>query len=136
MFTSNILTRATVGILFCLFSLFSYAEQTPEISQQQVVKLLEAPEKNSFVILDVRSPDEFNQGHINGAINIAHHEIETKHSQLSNYKNSLVIVHCRSGRRAVSAENTLKEQGFTNVQHLAGDMNAWQDAKLPLITKP
>jgi len=45
----------------------------------------------------------------------------------------MIVVHCRSGRRAIVAESVLQDNGFLNVRHLEGDMNAWVKAKLPLI---
>ena len=48
------------------------------------------------------------------------------------FKDQTVVVHCRSGRRAVSAENDLRAAGFSDLRHLEGDMNSWQAADLPL----
>lgn len=110
------------------------ANETPQISQQEFLASLEQPNHN-IVLLDVRSEEEYNKGHIAGAINISHDTIEDNLAALSQYKNSKVVVYCRSGRRAGLAEAVLTSNGFTNVIHLTGDMNAWLDAKLPAVSK-
>lgn len=110
------------------------ASETPQISQQEFLASLEQPNHN-IVLLDVRSEEEYNKGHIAGAINISHDTVEDNLAALSQYKNSKVVVYCRSGRRAGLAEAVLTSNGFTNVIHLTGDMNAWLDAKLPVVSK-
>ena len=88
---------------------------------------------NKPLVLDVRSADEFAEGHIAGAINISHDEINANLSKIMAYKDQTVVVHCRSGRRAISAENDLRAAGFSDLRHLDGDMNAWQAADLPIV---
>jgi rhodanese-related sulfurtransferase len=83
-------------------------------------------------ILDVRSADEYAGGHIAGAVNIPHTDVATRTNELPTDKNTEIIVHCRSGRRATVAEATLAELGFTNVRHLEGDYMGWEAASLPL----
>jgi rhodanese-related sulfurtransferase len=83
--------------------------------------------------LDVRTAEEFSKGHIEGAINIRHTKINANLNKIIAFKDQTVVVHCKSGRRALSAENDLRAAGFSNLLHLEGDMNAWQAADLPLI---
>ncbi len=120
-------------ILFTYAAFFSFADQVNSISQSQLLSMLNAPKAEPFVVLDVRSPEEFSQGHIQGAINVSHDQIEQHLNQLSQYKDTLVVVHCRSGRRAQVAEAVLTKQGFSKLHHLAGDYNAWLAADLPLV---
>lgn len=108
---------------------------TPVISQQALVSKLTAKsttESTNIIVLDVRTPDEFAEGHIKGAINISHDQINNQLDEIIAYKDQTVVVHCRSGRRAVSAEQALIAAGFSDVLHLEGDILAWQAAKLPL----
>lgn len=121
--------------VFTLFSLSVFADQTPKISQAELITLLAQPNNSDFFVLDVRTPKEYNNGHIEGAINISHNTITKNFSFLDSYKNKMIVVHCQSGRRAVSAENALKENGFHNIRHLEGDMLGWVAAKLPVIKK-
>jgi rhodanese-related sulfurtransferase len=124
--------KSTLLLLLSLASFLSFAEQTATISQQDLLALMATPASKT-IILDVRTAKEFSQGHIKGAINISHDQIENNLNKIIGYKNQKVVVHCRSGRRAESAENALRAAGFSNLRHLDGDMNGWQAANLPLI---
>jgi rhodanese-related sulfurtransferase len=124
--------KTTLILLLSLTSFISFAEQTITITQQDLLALMATPTSNT-IILDVRTAKEFSQGHIKGAINISHDQIKTNLNKIIGYKNQTVVVHCRSGRRAVSAENALRAAGFSDLRHLDGDMNGWQAANLPLI---
>lgn len=123
---------STLVILLSLFSLFTFAEPTTTISQQALLTLMATPANNT-VVLDVRSPEEFAEGHIKGAINISHEQINANLKKIIAFKDQTVVVHCRSGRRAISAENDLRAAGFSDLRHLDGDMKAWQAADLPLV---
>jgi len=117
-----------------LFATVIYASETPQISQQELLTALKVPNHN-IVVLDVRSAEEYENGHLVGAINVSHDTIADRLNQLSRYKNSTVVVYCRSGRRADFAENILTNNGFKNLRHLTGDMNGWLEARLPIVTK-
>jgi len=125
----------TLFIVFIstIISLTACAEPTKKVSQQELLSLMAQENGQEFVVLDVRTAEEFDEGHIAGAINVSHDEIADNMTKLTSYKDKLVIVHCRSGRRAASAEDDLLESGFTKLRHLEGDMNSWQSAKLPLV---
>ncbi|MDT0603175.1 rhodanese-like domain-containing protein [Thalassotalea castellviae] len=120
-------------ILLACFSLFSHANKISNISQQQLLSLQHAAKAPEFIVLDVRSKEEFNAGHIKGALNISHDSIEQHLDKLSGYQDKTVVVHCRSGRRAEIAEATLQANGFTQLKHLTGDYKAWESADLPLV---
>ncbi len=120
-------------LAFSLFSTALFASETPQISQQELLTALKAPSHN-IVVLDVRSGEEYKNGHLVDAINISHNTIAEKLELLSQYKNSTLVVYCRSGRRAGVAEHILTENGFKNLRHLTGDMNGWLKAGLPVVT--
>lgn len=120
-------------LAFSLLTTATFASETSQISQQELITALKAPNHN-IVVLDVRSAQEYDNGHLVNAINISHNTVSEKLNQLSQYQNSTVVVYCRSGRRAGIAENILINNGFTNVRHLTGDMNGWLEAKLPIVT--
>ena len=76
--------------------------------------------QSDYIILDVRRPDEFAQGHIPNAINIANESIGTSEiAQLPN-KNQLILVYCRSGRRSKEAAAKLVTLGYTNIVEFGG----------------
>lgn len=71
-----------------------------------------------MVFVDVREPDEFAGGHVNGAINIPPAELMTgAHKLDSTAKDESIIVYCRTGSRSAVAIHMLKELGFTNLKN-------------------
>lgn len=76
--------------------------------------------KAEGVWIDVRTADEFNQGHLQDAVNIEHREIGEKISQLKLAKDAQINLYCRSGRRAEVAMAELKKLGYTNVTNHGG----------------
>ena len=78
------------------------------------------------VLLDVRSVEEFNAGHISGAINIPHTEIAEKISGIVPEKSTPLYLYCRSGRRVGIAMEALKACGYANMYNLGGMEEAAQ----------
>ena len=77
------------------------------------------PEPGALLI-DVRSVEEFNSGHLAGAINIVHTEIAEKISAVAPDKSTPLYLYCRSGRRVGIAMETLKNSGYTTMYNLGG----------------
>lgn len=86
----------------------------------------------SLVIVDVRTAEEFAQGHVPGAINIPHDKVADRIQELMGAKSKDVVVYCRSGRRSGMAAETLQAHGFTSLLQLEGNLQGWADAKLPV----
>jgi len=86
------------------------------------------------VVVDVRSDKEFQEGHIVNAMHIPLGILEKRLTELKDYKNSSLIVVCRSGTRSSSAATILNKQGFESVKNLSGGMLAWGSANLPVTT--
>ena len=76
--------------------------------------------KENYVILDVRTMEEFAEGHIEGAILIPDYEIGEKAESVLTDKNQLILVYCRSGRRSKNAASELAALGYTNIQEFGG----------------
>ena len=72
------------------------------------------------LILDTRTREEYDQGHIPGAIQISHDEITEKAEEVLTDKNQLILVYCRSGRRSKIAAEALVELGYTNIKEFGG----------------
>ena len=100
------------------------------VSSETASLLMQKVQNDEWLLIDVRSPEEFAEGHIPGAINMPHSEIESYVSQLD--KDQRIIVYCHSGRRAMLTLETLKSRSFTDVSHLEGDMMGWNAAGLPV----
>jgi len=77
------------------------------------------------LILDVRSAEEYAEGHVPGAINIPYDQLSSRLAEISSHKNKEVVLYCRSGKRAGIAANILQSAGFSKLLHLDGDMNGW-----------
>jgi rhodanese-related sulfurtransferase len=89
---------------------------------------VQGPEARQLVaagarLLDVRSPEEFNGGHLPGAINIPVQQLEGRTGEVGPPDHD-VVVYCRSGHRSTRAAELLRERGFTKVHNL-GPMTAW-----------
>lgn len=82
-------------------------------------------QKQGAVLLDVRTPQEFAEGHVDGALNIPVQELESKLASLPAKKDQDVVVYCRSGIRSAKASGILKGAGFTRVHDL-GAMSNWR----------
>ncbi len=92
-----------------------------DISPQELIQKIEQGEK--FVLLDVRSEEEYRLGHIKDAILIPHTEIESRYKELG-CKCREIVVYCRSGRRSVTASKALVRLGFGRVKNLSGGIKA------------
>ena len=78
------------------------------------------PARAQGVWIDVRSPEEFNEGHLQGAVNVPHDQIASQIARISPDKTAPVNLYCRSGRRAEAALQELKKMGYTNVTNHGG----------------
>ena len=89
-----------------------------QISMNEAVKMMK-DEKN-YIILDVRRPDEYAEGHIPGAINVPNEEIGTTEIAELPDKSQMILVYCRSGRRSKEASEKLVKLGYTNIVEFGG----------------
>lgn len=76
--------------------------------------------EKDYIILDVRTREEYDEIHIPGAILIPDYEIKEKATDILKDKNQLILVYCRSGRRSKIAANSLIEMGYTNIREFGG----------------
>ena len=89
-----------------------------QISMDEAVTMM--AEETGYIILDVRRADEFAEGHIPGAINVANESIGTDEIPELPDKNQLIMVYCRSGRRSKEAAEKLVKLGYTNIVEFGG----------------
>jgi rhodanese-related sulfurtransferase len=89
-----------------------------QITTEEAKKIMDSGEEH--IILDTREQDEFDEGHIPGAILIPYTEIENKAIELIPDKDKLILVYCRSGRRSKIAAEALSKLGYTNVKEFGG----------------
>ena len=87
----------------------------------------------SLAVLDVRTPAEYAEGHIPGAVNIMHTELAARVGELADARDRDVVVYCRTGRRAGEALGVLEQSGFRRLFHLKGDYTRWSEEKRPVV---
>jgi rhodanese-related sulfurtransferase len=88
------------------------------ITAQEAKEIMDTEE--GYIILDVRTQEEYDEGHIPGAIQISHEEIEARAEEVLTDKDQLILVYCRSGRRSKIAAEALAELGYTNIKEFGG----------------
>jgi rhodanese-related sulfurtransferase len=88
------------------------------ITQEEAKRIIDTEE--GYIILDVRTIEEFESGHIPGAILIPDYEIEEKAPEQLTDKSQLILVYCRSGRRSKIASEELVKLGYTNIKEFGG----------------
>ena len=93
-----------------------------QISMDEAVTMME--EESGYIILDVRTQEEFRERHIPNAINIPNETIGSEDIQELPDKDQLILVYCRSGNRSKQASGKLAELGYTNIVEIGG-INDW-----------
>jgi rhodanese-related sulfurtransferase len=88
------------------------------ITAEEAKRIMDSEE--GYIILDVRTQEEYDQGHIPGATQISHEEIKEKAEKVLTDKDQLILVYCRSGRRSKIAAEVLVELGYTNIKEFGG----------------
>ena len=88
------------------------------ITAEEAKQIMDSEE--GYIILDVRTQEEYDQGHIPGAILIPDTEIKAKAEEDLTDKDQLILVYCRSGRRSKLAAEALVELGYTNIKEFGG----------------
>lgn len=93
-----------------------------QISMDEAVSMME--EETDYIILDVRTPEEFAEKHIPGAVNVPNETIKTQKIPELPKEDQLILVYCRSGNRSKQASEKLAKIGYTNVYEFGG-INDW-----------
>ena len=123
--------RSLLAAVAFTFAAVSHAGDTPKIDQASLLERIESKD-TSLVILDVRTPEEYAAGHIPGAINIPYTHLPSRISEVADAADKDIVVYCAIGVRAERGAERLRENGFTKLLHLDGDMKAWEAQKRPL----
>jgi len=98
------------------------------ITSQELIWLM----NQGALVLDIRKPDEFAQGHVNGARHLPSDKILSAGDSFKRFKDKPVIVYCDSGSLAAAAVRQLNEQGFTKAFTLRGGFASWRAENLPI----
>ncbi|MES2657428.1 MAG: rhodanese-like domain-containing protein [Verrucomicrobiota bacterium] len=107
-----------------------------EVAKDQPLKVGQAAGKIAagVQLLDVRTPEEWDEGHLKGAkrVGIADDDFVARVKEIFDPKKP-VVVYCRSGKRSAKAAKQLQDAGFTNLHDMAGGIIAWQKEGKPVV---
>jgi rhodanese-related sulfurtransferase len=98
------------------------------ITSQDLIRLM----NQGALVLDIRKPEEFQQGHVNGAKHLPADQILTAGDSFKRFKDKPVVVYCDSGSLAAAAVRQLNQQGFTKAFTLRGGFSGWRAENLPV----
>jgi len=123
--------KAFISIVILLFSslMVINAKSVTETNSKSVSAMLQKSHK--WVVLDVRTAEEFNQGHIKGAINIDIRQPNALENIDKLDHNAKYIVHCRTNHRSKIAVDHMRQNGFKTVYQMMDGMDGWIQNKLP-----
>jgi rhodanese-related sulfurtransferase len=124
------LAAAAIASVGLLAGCSSNNEATKKVDPVEFSEVIAQP---GVIILDVRTPEEFNAGHIPNAINInvADSNFFSEVSKLD--KNATFAVYCRSANRSAVATNEMAELGFTDMYDMQGGIIDWEAAGGPVV---
>ncbi|HEU4431604.1 MAG TPA: rhodanese-like domain-containing protein [Myxococcota bacterium] len=128
----------TLAALTGLLTLVACSEPAIESAQpvqpDQLAALLAG--EDAPLLLDVRTPEEFAQGHVPGAKLVPVQELEARLGELEMYETRGVVAYCEVGGRAAKAAELLRAKGFANVRLLDGSMQRWREEQREIETGP
>ncbi len=116
--------RAITLAALLLLPTLAGAGSFPSVDISQLEAILASPA--GPVLLDVRSAEEFREGHVPGALHLPIDQLPDRIDELQPFRSRGVIAYCEHGRRATRALDLLAEKGFTNLRLLRGHMNSWR----------
>jgi phage shock protein E len=128
------LMRKPASLLLALLAAAAVAGDKPVlgVTAEQVHERLTANAPKPLIV-DVREPDEFSAGHIDGAVLAPLASVVERLGSVG--KDREIVLVCRSGRRSANAYGILADQGYTNLRNLEGGMLAWARAGFPVVKK-
>jgi rhodanese-related sulfurtransferase len=100
------------------------------VTVQEAAELRRGDDGEGALIVDVREPNEFAQGRVEGAVLLPLGQFAARYTELPRDRKLLML--CRSGARSASATQFLAAQGFDNAANIEGGMIAWHNAGLPM----
>ncbi len=129
-----ILLLATLSL--CIVDLLelqiAYASPYTSIDVDTAYNMITNGSYPDLVALDVRTQNEYDSGHIYGAVWIPHTELEARIAELASHEDHEMIVYCKSGGRSVTASEILDSHNFTKVYNMLGGISAWKSADYPV----
>jgi rhodanese-related sulfurtransferase len=132
-FISNNILPISLAVFSGIMLLWSFfGNRFRGIKEVNSAGALQLINHKSAVVLDVREPSEYDAGHVLNSKLIPLGRLKERIGELEKYKDGSIVVVCRSGNRSGTACFILGKQGFSQAYNLAGGVQAWQKAGLPL----
>ncbi len=115
----------------------SPGQEIANVTAKEAFDLIQANKDDpDFVILDVRTPEEFSEGHIENATNLDYYS-ETFREELDQLdKSKIYLMHCRSGGRSSQAITIMEELDFLKVYHMNDGIIGWEAGGFPVMSSP
>ena len=113
-----------IAILSLIFSFSCELLSSPEIniiSESDFIEL----QDSDYTLIDVRTQDEFDLGHINSAINLDFYSDTFKNDILALHKNETIVLYCRTNNRSSKTATILQENGYRDILVIKGGINEW-----------
>lgn len=115
---------------------YSATVEDPGYRNIDAIQAAELIKQVPVLILDVRTPEEYREGHIHGSVLIPVQELEKRVGEISDHLQKPVLVYCRSGNRSVTASKILIANGFHDLYHMKGGIKSWIKHQLPVEKSP
>jgi rhodanese-related sulfurtransferase len=120
---------ALAALAVVAYEVYQARNSGQSVGPMDAVRLL----NQGAVMVDVRSKEQFDTGHVIDARNVPQAEIGQSAETLKRYKDKVVLVCCESGMSSSASAKVLRAQGFTKVVNLRGGLQAWRGENLPLV---
>jgi rhodanese-related sulfurtransferase len=115
-------------VIVVVYEARARASAAAAVSSQDLIRLM----NQGALVLDIRKPEEFAAGHVNGAKHLASDQILTAAETFKRFKEKPVVVYCDTGSLAAAAVRQLTLQGFTKAFNLRGGFAGWRTENLPV----
>ncbi len=127
-------TKSLLFKLFMVVALLVPVFAFAEVKNEDVAKVDELIKTGKYIVIDVRTKEEFDAGHIKGALNFDYYNEDFEDEIEANLKdkNKPYILYCRSGMRSLYSAQILEDLGYTDVTNMKGGFLAWQSAGKPV----
>ena len=121
-----------VAVLLILNEMSGLVTGERRLSTTEAVRLIN---DLGALVVDVRSPADYKKGHILNALNLPETKLGERLGELGNQRDRPIVLYCAMGGVAAQAAHTLKKAGYKQALPLAGGLNAWLGASLPVTTR-
>ena len=121
--------------LFLFIFLFAYSEMNKGGKKIEPNELTTLINRENAILVDLRTKEDFDAGHIMSALNYPHQDFENQMHELDRYKERPIILVCDMGRNSANIGEKLKKADFKNTFRLNGGMMTWTQENLPVVQK-